>query len=661
MTKQGGLGDVVVKAKRFSNELISSMTAVKHRNNIDIWFVCSIFDYGVDAEIFKSYLITSKGITDSVISPVVHLGGDAPYMHCSPNGYLLLMLNQLEQFDNSTGEIYREDSFGNLCDTCRSNGTGIFSPDGSKLYMIIDSGYGIDNVSSDGRISEKIYQFEVSSDINKMTNSKKQIGNTYISDLDRGYLNHGLRPNEDGNKYYYDMQCGPDGKLYISRWDTTYLSVITNPNEDASKINFIENGVDLKGSYGLGFFPQFMNNYYNVFFTANATPTVCEGDTIFLSASISDSAATAVYTWTGPAGFKSNEQNPVIFPARLVSKGNYICSVNINGAIIDDTLSVGITPGPPFQITGNKFLCIDSTTTLKCSLGGNSYKYLWSTGDTTAQIIVTKEDIYTLHVTYTGTGCTSTNSATVTSIPAPNPQIVGANDVCQETNYTYNSQVVIGQTNRWSAINGTILGSTTGDTVNVKWGSPYSGTLTITKIAVNTDCAGSLSIPVIISPQPPKPEISANGSDLQSSSQSGNQWYFNGKPITGAINSDFTPTESGTYTVQTIDPNSLCASTMSDPYVYVIGEVSESPKSEIRIYPNPAQDFINISGLATMAQIGDIEIYSVYGAKVNTPPNPLLLDGGQVKIDVSGLATGVYFCKIVSGKDVKTGKFVVVR
>ena len=85
--------------------------------------------------------------------------------------------------------------------------------------------------------------------------------------------------------------------------------------------------------------------------------------------------------------------------------------------------------------------------------------------------------------------------------------------------------------------------------------------------------------------------------------------------------------------------------------------------SNLIISPNPASDFININiGTEILSQTKDIEIYSVFGNIVlDTPLASPLFKGENYKIDVSGLPQGVYFCKVLSGMDVKTGKFVVVR
>jgi hypothetical protein len=77
-------------------------------------------------------------------------------------------------------------------------------------------------------------------------------------------------------------------------------------------------------------------------------------------------------------------------------------------------------------------------------------------------------------------------------------------------------------------------------------------------------------------------------------------------------------------------------------------------------YPNPATDFIEISVGAGSepALTGDLRIYDVFGQPMSTPvcfaDTPA--SWGQFRIDVSGLAAGVYFVRIGD----RVGKFVKI-
>jgi hypothetical protein len=57
---------------------------------------------------------------------------------------------------------------------------------------------------------------------------------------------------------------------------------------------------------------------------------ICQGDTIQLSASGGTN-----YSWTGPTGFISYEQNPSILNANASQSGQYICTISGTGGCDD--------------------------------------------------------------------------------------------------------------------------------------------------------------------------------------------------------------------------------------------------------------------------------------------------------------------------------------
>ena len=78
------------------------------------------------------------------------------------------------------------------------------------------------------------------------------------------------------------------------------------------------------------------------------------------------------------------------------------------------------------------------------------------------------------------------------------------------------------------------------------------------------------------------------------------------------------------------------------------------------ISPNPAQDYIELSYPPRPPGEGwgeGISIYNILGEIViglDTPPNPLFLEGGKCRIDISGLVQGTYFIRF--GGEIK--KFI---
>ncbi|MBA3707161.1 MAG: T9SS type A sorting domain-containing protein, partial [Bacteroidetes bacterium] len=114
----------------------------------------------------------------------------------------------------------------------------------------------------------------------------------------------------------------------------------------------------------------------------------------------------------------------------------------------------------------------------------------------------------------------------------------------------------------WSPSTG--LNTTTGATVTA------SPSVTTTYTVTGTDGSGltkTSSITVTVNSVPSTPSISiANCNGLKSSSGGTNQWYLNGTLIPAATGQIYLPTQSGNYTVQTV--NGGCKSTVSLPFSY---------------------------------------------------------------------------------------------
>ncbi len=104
-----------------------------------------------------------------------------------------------------------------------------------------------------------------------------------------------------------------------------------------------------------------------------------------------------------------------------------------------------------------------------------------------------------------------------------------------------------------------------------------------------------------------------------------------------------------------IDCGSKSVTTYSDE-VYIdefSGILEQKPDiSQLRLYPNPASEYINIS-LKTNT-VADIAIYNATGQlvrKINSSKTKV------TRINISGLRKGVYIVKVKAGNSVMTGRF----
>ena len=112
---------------------------------------------------------------------------------------------------------------------------------------------------------------------------------------------------------------------------------------------------------------------------ASSNSPVCDSSALNLSATF---IAGAVYQWTGPNGFTSNQQNPSVDNARTAAAGIYSLSVTKNGCTTNAAdISISITSTPQTPTASNSGpVCQGDTLFLSASTVSNAI-YVWSGPD----------------------------------------------------------------------------------------------------------------------------------------------------------------------------------------------------------------------------------------------------------------------------------------
>jgi hypothetical protein len=259
--------------------------------------------------------------------------------------------------------------------------------------------------------------------------------------------------------------------------------------------------------------------------------------------------------------------------------------INSASAIATGTLTVNVTAMDVPAITPDSpttFCKGGSVTLTSSSVSGNQW-YLNGNpigGATNQAYAATAAGNYTDTVTISG--CTSfpSTATTVTVNPVPaTPTITpdGATTFCGAGSVTLTSSSTSG--NQWS-LNGSLISGATDQSYLANISGAYTNTVT------EIGCASepSTATTVTVNPIPATPTITPDGPTtfctggsvtLTSSSASGNQWYLNGNPISGAINQAHIATDAGDYTL--IDTASGCASEPSTATAVTVNSIPATP------------------------------------------------------------------------------------
>lgn len=299
-------------------------------------------------------------------------------------------------------------------------------------------------------------------------------------------------------------------------------------------------------------------------------------------------------------------------------------------------------PSMPY-IWGNDSIEICSGQSAVLTASGSTNNFLWSNGETGYEIEVDSPGTYSV-INTANSGCQSLESNEIAVIvlndTVPDPPLI---EVIGETVFCSGESVLLTISEdynykQWS--NGS-----NHDTIKVN----YSGLFSI-RVGSNSQCMSLYSEPVeiLVKWRPATPSILSNGNLLASSSGTGNQWFFNGNPITGANEQFYHATENGFYTVQvTVDG---CISDMSPLYNHFLVNTYESPGSQnIKFFPNPTSDQINfILGEEINHLFDTIEVFDLTG-------NALLRFTYTNSISLNNLPDGLYIVRVrdKSGNNLK--------
>ena len=85
----------------------------------------------------------------------------------------------------------------------------------------------------------------------------------------------------------------------------------------------------------------------------------------------------------------------------------------------------------------------------------------------------------------------------------------------------------------------------------------------------------------------------------------------------------------------------------------VLGVNDENNLSKVSIYPNPANDILNIKN----AESTSLKVYDVLGKLVASKDNIAINE----QLKVSALQNGTYFIKFTDNNSVSTKKFIIAR
>ncbi|MDX5320004.1 MAG: hypothetical protein LPK45_02920, partial [Bacteroidota bacterium] len=225
------------------------------------------------------------------------------------------------------------------------------------------------------------------------------------------------------------------------------------------------------------------------------------------------------YSWnvTGGTVYGDPTSTSIEVLWNVLGTGNV--SITQNNPLVgcDTTVSINVlvlyTPVPVIDLP-NDTACENNTYTYRVTSQGNGETYSWSvsggvilggSSDTFALIQWAGPGTGLIQVTQTSAfGCDSTITDTVVIVQTPKPVISLPNDsACQNKIYNYSVTPVAGESYAWTVSGGQFIGDSTSDNVNILWGTPGTGTITLTQTsAFGCDSTVSANVSIVYTPTP---------------------------------------------------------------------------------------------------------------------------------------------------------------
>jgi PKD repeat protein len=386
---------------------------------------------------------------------------------------------------------------------------------------------------------------------------------------------------------------------------------------------------------------------------ANGPTTFCNGDTVILT-----SSQTSGIVWSNNATTSS---------ITVVSSGSYdVTYTDGNGCSVTSaatTVTVNANPSAPVvTASGSTSFCTGDSVMLSSSQANGN---LWSNGATTQDIYVSQSGSYS--VTYTdGNGCTATSSATTVSVsssPAPTVSITGSTQLCPGESVTLSSST--GDTYQWY-LNGNPINGATSQTYSANAAGTYAVDVTNSNPCNGAGMSANTVVTVLTAPTAGFTWGVPVVNQYQFTSTSANAtiyaWDFGDLSGSSAQNPIHIYTANGTYTVTLIVTGSNgCTDTTTQVINFVSGVEEAAAMGAMTVYPNPANDLVNITFNMNAGADVNVLAYDMTG-KVLVNENQDLSSGTtNVQYNTTEWSNGVYFFRVTENGVSNTVRVVIAR
>lgn len=351
---------------------------------------------------------------------------------------------------------------------------------------------------------------------------------------------------------------------------------------------------------------------------------------------------------------------------------NVVVTVNPTPRL-SSPLSASVCSAVPFNYTATGRVAGTSFTWTRAAVAGITPASNSGTGNISETLTTTNSTPTDVVYVYTKTanGCSNKQAVIVTVNPAPAVPVIDNNapgSICAGTMYQGFSTSVAapaGVGYKWTATNAEVYATGSNrQHALVNFGG--SGTATITLTAVATGgCTASNSISINVGPgtadAPAAVAYLNNQFVCLQNNEEGYQWGYDdvatlqSTSLAGEINQNYYNPNADfkTKNYWVIVSHNGCK--QKAYYNRPLTVVNNTEAASVKVFPNPANDNVNVEITGTQAITAQVEVFNMLGQAVRTATTT----DGKATIDINGLPAGIYLINCTSN-DVKiaTARFI---
>jgi len=165
-------------------------------------------------------------------------------------------------------------------------------------------------------------------------------------------------------------------------------------------------------------------------------------------------------------------------------------------------------------------------------------------------------------------------------------------------------------------------------------------------------------LPVVFMNLPPMPTFWQSGNTLQTMMTGYSlQWFYDGNPIPGETSQTLQITQAGFYKLEAKN-DFECASYSNDYYAQYTNIEDISLVGEFTVFPNPADDILNVRIENMEVDDFTIQIFDMSGRVLMTEYVNFAIGNMSFSLNIQALSQGIYFVEVTSMNGSARQRFV---